>query len=201
MGNSSYVWDSAEENCGGEADDQTADKLTDPTLMLYPVSAATKVGSETVNGIPATHHRFDQNSLPLADPKPEADGGEWIAEAGGYVVKYTLSFPRPSAPDPSGAQISQTLSYELSGTYGSATVALPEGCPAVLTDIPALPDDRSLVQVSGLRDFITASSTGQVVDFYSRNLPPLGWESEQELPTGDVDLPFSATFSTPTGGF
>jgi hypothetical protein len=195
LGQASYSWDSPDGFCHGEFDNQTEDSLIDPTLMLYPISKATKIGSETVNGIDSTHYRVDQNSLPLADPKPAANGDLWIAAQGGYVVKFTLTVQPPAKPDPEGLQAGQTWSYELSGTDGSASVALPEGCVEVLTDVPVMPDATSLIQQNGITDFVTASSAAQVIDFYNKNLPPLGWQSDQALPTGDIKLPWNASFT------
>jgi len=195
LGQASYIWNASDGYCRGSFDEQAADKLINPTPMLYPVSKATKVGSETVNGIPSTHYRFDQNGLPSGNPKPSASGELWIANQGGYVVKYTLTMPPPAKPDSEGLQAGLSLSYELSGTDGSASVALPEGCVEVLTDIPVMPDATSLIRQNGITNFMTASSAAEAIDFYAKNLPPQGWQSDQILPAGDVSLPFTASFT------
>jgi hypothetical protein len=195
LGSAAYAWKSPDGQCAGEYDEQPTKNLIDPTAMLSPVSKATKVGSESVNGIPATHYRFDQNSLPWADPKPKVAGEIWIANTGGYVVKYLLNVSAPSKPDPNEAQVAQTWDYEISGTDGSASVALPQGCLEVLTDVPVMPDAQSLIRANGMTDFVTASNGRQVLDFYSQKLPPLGWKSDKDLPAGDVPLPFTASFT------
>ncbi|MGD0173029.1 MAG: hypothetical protein ABSC61_01150 [Anaerolineales bacterium] len=195
LGPAIYAWKSPVGRCAGEYDEQSAKKLIDPTAMLSPVSKATKVGNESVNGIPATHYRFDQNSLPWADPKPKVAGEIWIANTGGYVVKYLLNVSAPSKPDSNEAQVAQTWDYEVDGTDGSASVALPKGCLEVLTDVPVMADAQSLIRANGMTDFVTASTGRQVLDFYSQNLPPLGWKSDKELPAGDVPLPFAASFT------
>ena len=195
LGPATYAWKSPDGQCAGEYDEQPAKKLIDPTAMLSPVSKATKIGNESVNGIPATHYRFDQNSLPWADPKPKASGEVWIAEKGGYIVKYTLTVSAPSKPDPNGAKVAQTWDYEISGTDGSASVALPQGCLEVLTDVPVMGDAQSLIRANGMTDFVTVSTGRQVLDFYSQELPPLGWKSDKELPAGDVSLPFAVSLT------
>ncbi len=195
LGTATYAWDSPDGHCAGEYDEQLAKKLIDPTAMLSPVSKATKVGNESANGIPATHYRFDQNALAWADPKTKVTGEIWIASTGGYVVKYLLNVSAPSKPDPIGAQVAQTWDYEVGGTDGSASVALPKGCLAVLTDVPVMADARSLIRANGMTDFVTASTGRQVLDFYSQKLPALGWKSDRELPTGDIRLPFAASFT------
>jgi hypothetical protein len=195
LGPATYAWKSPDGQCTGKFDEQASEKLIDPTAMLSPVSKATKVGNESVNGIPATHYRFDQNSLPWADPKPKVAGEIWIANTGGYVVKYLLNVSAPSKPDSNEAQVAQTWDYEVSGTDGSASVALPKGCLEVLTDVPVMADARLLIRTNGMTDFVTASTGRQVLDFYSQELPPLGWKSDKELPAGDVSLPFAVSFT------
>jgi hypothetical protein len=195
LGLAAYAWNSPDGQCRGEYDEQPVKKLIDPTAMLFPVSKATKVGNESVNGIPAAHYRFDQNSLPWADPKPKVAGEIWIANTGGYVVKYLLNVSAPSKPDPNGAKVGQTWKYEISGTDGSSSVALPQGCLEVLTDVPVMADAQSLIRGNGMTDFVTASTGREVLDFYSQKLPALGWKSDKELPAGDVPLPFTASFT------
>ncbi len=195
LGSAAYAWNSPDGHCAGEYDEQPAKKLIDPTAMLSPVSKATKVGNESVNGIPATHYRFDQDSLPWADPKPKTTGEVWIADKGGYVVKYLLNVSAPSKPDPNGAKVGQTWTYEISGTDGSAPVALPQGCLEVLTDIPVMADAQSLIRANGMTDFVTGSTGRQVLDFYSQKLPALGWKSDKEFPAGDVRMPFAVSFT------
>ena len=195
IGKASYLWDSKNRPCRGELDDQTANELIDPTSLLPTISAATKVGSETVNGMETTHYRFDQNGLPLSDPKPSASGEVWIANQGGYVVKYSLAIPAPAKPDLHGIQAGQTISYELTETDGTAKVALPSDCVEVLTDIPVMPDAQALIQQNGLTSFQTPSSPAQVLDFYSKNLSAQGWQADRTIPAGDVSLPFTSLFT------
>jgi hypothetical protein len=195
LGPASYIWKASDGYCRGSFDEQAAAKLIDPTPMLYPVSKADKIGPETVNGIDSIHYRFDQNGLPFGDPKPSASGELWIADQGGYVVKYTLTMPPPAEPDSEGLQAGLTVSYEVSGMDGTASVVLPEGCVEVLTDVPVIPDAASLIRQNGITNYMTASTAAQVVDFYGKNLPPQGWQSDQELPAGDVSLPFTASFT------
>jgi hypothetical protein len=195
LGKASYIWNSKDRPCRGAIDDQTASELIDPTYLLLAVSAATKAGTETVNGTEATHYRFDQTGLPFADPKPSASGEVWIANRGGFVVKYSLNIPAPAKPDLHGMLVGQTLSYELSETDGTATVALPKGCVEVLTDIPVMSDAQSLIQQNGLTSYRTPSSAAQVLDFYNKGLSAKGWHVDRKIPTGEVKLPFTILFS------
>jgi hypothetical protein len=194
LGPASYVWGKPEGNCQGEYDDLTAAKMIDPTAMLSPVTKGTKAGSENVNGIPSTRYTFDQTGIAWPDPKPKISGEVWVADTGGFAVKYTLTVTAPSAPDPMGAQVGQTWEYEVSGTDGSVAVALPQGCIEVLTDIPVMPDAQSLLRENGITEFVTASNARQVVDFYGQQLPLVGWQIEAEPPNGGIALPFTTYF-------
>ena len=195
LGPASYTWDSPDGFCRGVYDEQTAENLIDPTLMLYSITKADKVGSEPIHGIASMHYRFDQDSLPLAGTKTAASGELWIAEQGGYVTKFTLAIQPPAEPGPNGLQAGQNWAYELNGGIENASIHLPEGCAEVLTDVPVMPDSQSVVRNNGFTSFQTPSGAAQVIDFYAKNLAAQGWTNDQELPTGEVNLPFTASFT------
>ncbi len=195
LGPASYTWDSPDGFCHGVYDEQTAENLIDPALMLYSITKAAKVGSEPIHGIASAHYRFDQDSLPLADAKTAASGELWIAEPGGYVTKFILAIQPPAGPGPNGLQAGQNWTYELSGVDENAPILLPDGCTEVLTDVPVMPDAQSVVRNNGFTSFQTTSGAAQVIDFYAKNLSAQGWTNDQELPTGEVNLPFTASFT------
>jgi hypothetical protein len=57
--------------------------------FLPPVNSAKTAGEETVEDISARHYTFDAANIGLAKDA-KAAGEVWIAEQGGYVVKYVL---------------------------------------------------------------------------------------------------------------
>ncbi len=142
-----------------------------PAAMLPPVAAVQEVGQETINGIPAHHYSIGE----------ELDGwqsaGElWLAVSGGYVIKYDLSIQAGEQFFGAGNEGTQTFQYELSDINALHDVALPAGCPEVLTEIPAMPDAIDLVRLPGSMSFTTPSSLESVSAFYQDKLKPLGWE-------------------------
>ena len=159
-----------------------------------PVLKTSKVGTETINQIPTIHYHFDQNGLPLTDPKPSVSGELWLAEPGDYLVKYTLSAAMPSKITGSGLEAAQTWTYELSQANAVDSIALPAGCMAVAVDIPAMPDATDVLRSSGMMEYTTASSAFQVVDFYYHHLDSLEWTTDQKEPTGDLKVPLGLSF-------
>ena len=172
LGSAVYTLSQDGQDCWGEYDDQPVEAVPQPVSLLLPVSQASQVGTETVNGVTTLHYQFTQAGLSLT---ASASGEVWLAQPGGYVVKYTLSIPGPANPTGSGAEIAETLSYDLTGINAIDQIALPAGCIPVLVDIPAMADAQDLYRSSGYMDYTTPSEAAQVIDFYNQSLPALGW--------------------------
>lgn len=173
LGNAVYTQSQDGQDCWGEYDDQPVEIVPQPVSLLLPVTRASQVGTETVNGVTTLHYHFDQNGLSSGG---EGTSGEvWIAQPGGYVVKYTLSFPGPANPTGSGKEIAETLNYELTGINAFDQIELPAGCIPVLVDFPAMADAQDIYRSSGYMDYTTPSEAAQVIDFYNQALPALGW--------------------------
>ncbi len=54
-------------------------------------------------------------------------------------------------------------------------IELPVVCIPVLVDIPAMDDAQNLYRGGGIMDYTTPSDVAQVINFYSKALPSLGW--------------------------
>jgi len=194
-GQAVYRWNTLDEACQGTAGGLLSEETLEPAELLLPILQTSKVGTETVNQIPAMHYHFDQNSLSLTEPKPAVTGEIWLAEQGGYVVKYTLNAAKPSETTGVGLEVEQSWTYELSQVNAVESVALPKGCMAVPVDIPAMPDAKDVSRSSGMMEYTTASSAFQVVDFYYHHLDSLGWTTKQEEPSGELKVPLGLSFS------
>jgi len=194
-GQAAYRWNSPDQSCQGTMGEIYPEENLEPADLLLPVLQTSKVGAETLNQIPVIHYRFDQNALPLTDPKPSVTGDLWLAEQGGYVVKYTLNAAMPANITGKGMETAQTWSYELSQVNAVDSIALPPGCMPVPVDIPVMADAKNVRRISGWMEFETASSAAQVVDFYYQNLPSLGWTIKQQQPAGELKLPVGLAFS------
>jgi hypothetical protein len=194
MGQAAYRLYSPDETCQGSVGEVYPEEKLEPAELLIPIVKTSKVGTETINQIPAIHYHFDQNGLPLTDPKPSVTGEIWLAEQGGYLVKYLLNAAMPANPTGKGLEAAQTWSYELSQVNSIESVTLPRGCMPVPVDIPVMADAKNVSRISGRMEYETASSAAQVVDFYYQNLPSLGWTTKQQEPTGELKLPVGLAF-------
>jgi len=173
IGSAMYSLSQDGQDCWGEYNDQPVDIVPQPVSLLLPVTRASIFGTETVNGMITQHYRFDQNGLSSGG---EGTSGEvWIAQPGGYVVKYTLSIPGPANPTGKGAEIAETLSYDLTAVNTIDQSILPAGCIPVLVDFPAIADAQDIYRSSGYMDYTSPSEAAQVIDFYNQALPALGW--------------------------
>jgi len=113
-------------------------------------------------------------------------GEMWIATDGGYVVKYLLTTTGKDDLFGDGVEGVLTWDYELTGINQPVAIALPAGCPAVLADVPALPDATAVVNGPGDLSFDTATGITDVVAFYTGKLPPLGWTATVDPAVDDT---------------
>jgi hypothetical protein len=194
-GQAVYRWNTLDESCQGEVGELLSGETLEPAELLLPILQTSKVGTETVNQIPTIHYHFDQNALPLTEPKPSVTGEIWLAEQGGTLVKYTLNALNPSKTTGVGLEAAQSWTYELSQVNAAESVTLPAGCMAVPVDIPVMPDATNVSRSSGMMEYTTASSAFQVVDFYYHNLDSPGWTTTQKEPTGELKIPMGLSFS------
>jgi hypothetical protein len=140
---------------------------------LLPIDRANQVGAETVNGVATNHYHFDQNGLSSGG---EGTSGEmWIAQEGGYVVKYTLSLPMPAQTTGQGVETSETLSYELKGINSIDQIKLPAICVPVLENVPTMTDAQDLARGSGMLHYTSQAGIAEAIDFYNQALPSQGW--------------------------
>lgn len=141
-----------------------------PAALLPPLATVKEVGQETVNGVTSRHYAIAEASNGL-----QTTGEVWLAEPGGYVVKYDLTLQAGEQFFGKGIEGAQTFHYELNEINSLQDVSLPVGCPAVLTEIPAMPDALNLVRRPGSMAFTTPSDLKSIQSFYQDKLKALGW--------------------------
>jgi hypothetical protein len=190
VGQAVYRWDSLQGSCQGGEGALLQDEILDPAELLLPVLHTTRVGTETINQIPAIHYQFDQNALPIMVPKPAAKGDLWLAEDGNYLIKYELT----AQGNANGVEGSESWTYELSQVNAVTAITLPQGCDPVPVEIPAMPDAQTVNRYSGWMLYQTSSSVSQVAVFYYQQLGSLGWTMDTMKPTGDLKTPYGLTF-------
>lgn len=142
------------------------------TWQLPPVFGAKQVGQETVNNISATHYQFDEKSVQWqAGQNGKAQGDVWIAQPGGYVLKFQLTIQLPSGD----FQGTRTWSYELSDINSVAQISLPKGCVALINDIPIMEGASGVVQLPGFQKYVSSANLEQITQFYKDKLTTAGW--------------------------
>ncbi len=188
-----YRWAGTKPTCQGSIDPPADDEVIEPAALLPPLGAASRMGVETVNQVSAVHYQFDQSALPRFKSTGDVSGDVWVAENGGYVLRYHLAVTAPQKPSGQGLEVSQTYEYEL--TPGSAALDLPPGCAQVPVDLPVIDGAQNINRAGNLVTFDTAAKPQAIIDFYQQKLPPLGWKAETAAPTGEVPLPVYFDFS------
>lgn len=194
QGNAFYRWMLDNPACQGSITPPADGEVVEPASLLLSIDGGVRLGSETVNQIPSVHYRFDQDSLPITKDSGPVTGDVWIAEDGGYVVKYTLSTSKPEKRPGEDLEVSQQWAYELDQVDGMDGIDLPDGCLPVPASLPAPTDAKDVQQVGGRMSYTSTSDARQVLDLYYHELPALGWIAHSELQTGEIKLPYLTFF-------
>ena len=146
--------------------------------MLPTVSGAEVVSAhETLADMAVTHYRFDERAVDMAG-LGTAQGEMWVANEGGFVVKYSLQIQSDQGIYDSDQTGTMTWDYELDGLEQSFDIPLPQDCPAGMSDLP-LPDEASDgKKVPGYLSYTTDRSVAESADYYQENLPAAGFQPE-----------------------
>jgi hypothetical protein len=150
-----------------------------PSAYFGTITAQTAVGVESVNGVSAMHFRGDITTLGFAAGLTSADADLWVAQPGGYVVKYVFTGEGSGSllfggdPNTSGKM---RIEYNVLEANRPITIAPPEGCESAGSeDIPLLPDATDVFAVGETTTYKTATPFADVVSFYEREMPTNGW--------------------------
>jgi hypothetical protein len=160
----------------GEAD-SNAPLVWEPADLLPAVRGAEEAGAKKVNGIAAKGYKFDERALGATD-RAKATGEVWVADPGGYVLKYSLTVK--GGPEYFGEDKEGTLTWAYDVTKAGQVVAivLPKDCPEGLVDAPVMDDAENVGRFPGTTMYTTKSTIAQVADFYQKKLPEAGWKLE-----------------------
>lgn len=148
--------------------------------FLNAAIGADPAGSETVNAVLAAHYTFDQRAFGSQAPAHTAVGAVWVADDGGYVVRYTLAVTGGAEYLGEGIDGTLTWTYDLTAANQPVAITLPADCPPGLIDAPTLPDAADVQNLPGLLSYTTAASVADAAAFYLAELPGLGWQPPAE---------------------
>jgi len=157
-------------------------------FLLDPVGVARSAGQETVEGISTRHYTFNAASLGLAEDV-QASGEAWIANEGGYLVKYILQVTGDVSYFGEGVQGTHRVEYQLNQVNARPQVVYPDGCDPVLIDIPAMEDATEIIRLPGLLDYFSSSTLEAITSFYTDLFESRGWMTASDLrPEGEQAL-------------
>lgn len=153
----------------GEAASATNEAL-EPARFLPPIEQATAAGMETINTMSARHYTVNEERSGT-----KITGEFWVAETGGYVVRYALTISGGKAAFGEGIEGEQRYEYELSGVNALGAVVYPEGCSAVLTDFPVMDGALNIQRLPASVDYTVAAEPAAISQFYQEQLVAQGW--------------------------
>ncbi|MCB0165929.1 MAG: hypothetical protein KDI79_16975 [Anaerolineae bacterium] len=167
--------------------------------LEVPDTAECTSGTETINGIEAKLCTFDAMDLEdLSDATyDKVDGKIWLAEDGGYVVKYEVAMEgyKPTDADQQGLFEfgDVTLTYEILEVDADVSIELPAeaknaqsldfggmagGADPASADVPVLDDAEQLFTAAGVTTYKSTSSLDTAVEFYRQSLTDEGWTED-----------------------
>lgn len=160
-----------------------------PAKLLPPLLAVNEGGLEEINGVQTRSYVFDAVSLEFPSTTI-VEGQVWLAEQGGYVVKYTMHIQDENGFFGEGVQGEQVYDYDLSQINALTGPELPEGCLPVLTDFPSMADAFDLQRYPGVLAYTSPSNVSQIQNFYEQQLQEQGWtlSSSFTLQDGGTNL-------------
>ncbi|NOK85070.1 MAG: hypothetical protein GFH27_549327n82 [Chloroflexi bacterium AL-W] len=188
----------SEAQCFSFSSDEEA---LDTTAMLQPadfmggIEEAKLVGkSEVINGINTDHYAFDQAGLSFG-LFASAQGEAWIAQDGGYMVKYLGEASGTNAlfgaSDVEGTIIWE---YNLEDINTVDSIVLPPECAAQspADDVPVPDNAVDKANFAGLITFSSPDTPTDVAAYYRDEMPAQGWGIGEETTFGDfITLEFT----------
>ena len=154
-------------------DEEEMGDFINPDDVMGGLEGLTRVmPDETVNGVRCQHYTFDESSL-MEEGVTSAKGDVWIAEDGGYVVKYTM---QAEGKDPETQQEGHIeWDYQVLEVNTPITIEPPENCGGAASEFPIMDDATGLTTMAGLTSYESPSSFDDVLAFYRAQMPSQGW--------------------------
>jgi hypothetical protein len=195
VGGTTYIFSAAgqeAQKCVGMTSGQDTGNMAaafKPSDMIGGLKQAKLVGKgETVNGVVADRYAFDQNALSFGT-FASAQGEAWIAQDGGYLVKYVgTATGKDTFLSSKSAEGTFTWEYNLTDANHVGAIDLPKECegqqPA--DDIPVPESATDKAGFGKLITFKTPEAPVDVAAFYKQRMSKQGWEAGDESGFGDL---------------
>lgn len=145
-----------------------------PVELLPALIGGDEAGTETIGAVETTHYTFDERALGLTSPV-SATGDVWVAQAEGYVVRYSLVIDGASPYLGQSVTGQYTIDYEQQSLAGPPDVTVPADCPAGLVEVPPPADATDVVNRPGVQTLTTAGKPADAQAWYDGQLVAAGW--------------------------
>ena len=195
VGASSYIYSpdgQADQQCMGMTSDQSGQDRSaffKPGDIVGGLKQAKLVGKgETINGVVADHYSFDQNAVTFGSFE-SAKGDVWIAQDGGYPVKYVgTATGKGTILAGKTAEGTFTWEYHVEDANQVESIVLPQECESQkpADDIPVPENATAKNSFGKLITFKSTDAPAEVATFYKKALPEQGWAAGDASALGDL---------------
>lgn len=158
-----------------KADPNAPPLVWEPASFLPGVIGAEEAGAKKVNNVAAKGYKFDERALGAAG-LAKASGEIWVADAGSYVVKFSLKVTGGPEYFGDGVEGTLTWAYDVTKAGQPAAIVLYKDCPAGLVDAPLMEGAQDVQRDPGATVYTTSATIAEVADFYQKQLPAAGWK-------------------------
>jgi hypothetical protein len=176
---------------GGEEGGVDLSSAFKPSDIIGGLKEARLVGKgEIVNGVKADHYSFDQSAITFGT-FASAGGDAWIAQDGGFIVKYVgTATGKNTALSSNVANGTFTWEYNVQDANQLEAIELPKACESAkpADDIPMPPNATSKSGFGRMLTFNTPDAPADVAAFYQQELVAQGWTSGDQNAMGDTQL-------------
>lgn len=169
-----HYWREGDLPCFVRWEDQPATTYR-PASTLWPIGAAAASGAETINETSALHYTLDRAALGLGEGVT-ASGDVWLAESGGYVVRYNLTIEAGEAYFGPGSAGRLQVDYNLTQANARPDPVYPDGCRPVYTGLPVLPQALELNRQPTVTMYAAETDLASARAFYEGQMAAAGWD-------------------------
>ncbi len=157
-----------------------ADSAFTPSSVIGDITGSQFVGVENVNGVSTRHYIVDVSGLLALGAYTEAKAEAWVADPGGFVVKYAFEASGSDVYFGLGSGVKGSLrwDYEVTHINQSVHIAAPENCGGAPADIPLMPNAADTSSFGELTTYTSASALADVVAFYKAEMAANGWTED-----------------------
>ncbi|MCS7060839.1 MAG: hypothetical protein RMN25_06690 [Anaerolineae bacterium] len=140
-----------------------------------------------LNGVKTDRYALDQTAVGLGIFE-KASGEVWIAQEGGFVVRYAGTGTGKVTMFGGDEQGTAKWDYQLQAINNVDKIELPQECLAEkpADDIPVPASAKEKAQFGGLITFKSTETAAQVAEFYQTEMPKLGWKAGEAGSLGEM---------------